>query len=268
MLVSASIPSGRRPWLCWRLHISHSVHPPSPPPSLTRSASLTPLRPGLLRSSLFTTIVQVSSRILLVWGIANLFEAPQVSLAYSSMLVAWSVTEVYRYSYYVTNILGRTPRFLTWLRYNTFFVLYPLGAGSEAWCIYQALDEAKVLSANYYWVLVVILVTYPPGMLGASFRLTRCLRGGCRFIQAVHPHGFAEEEEHQGQEETDLGVLETWKTLNMVVVVVVVVGIGIIKTWRIVRALSNRWNIHSMYYAEFFFFSHFILHQSILLVRD
>lgn len=89
-----------------------------------------------------------------------------MSLAYSSMLVAWSVTEVYRYSYYVTNIMGRTPKFLTWLRYNTFFVLYPMGAGSEAWCIYQALAEAKVFNANYYWVLVVILVTYPPGMLG------------------------------------------------------------------------------------------------------
>lgn len=110
----------------------------------------------------------MSSRILLVWGIANRFEAPQASLAYSSMLVAWSVTEVYRYSYYVTNIMGHTPRFLKWLRYNTFFVLYPLGAGSEAWCIYQALAEAKVFNVTYYWVLVAILITYPPGMLGGS----------------------------------------------------------------------------------------------------
>lgn len=43
-----------------------------------------------------------------------------------------------------------------------------MGAGSEAWCIYQSLVEAKVLNANYYWVLVAILVTYPPGMLGSS----------------------------------------------------------------------------------------------------
>lgn len=120
------------------------------------------------------------------------------------MLVAWSVTEVYRYSYYVTNIMGRTPQFLTWLRYNTFFVLYPMGAGSEAWCIYQALAEAKVFNANYYWVLVAILVTYPPGMLGSFRRFWECLylRGGggvgCRSVQAVHPHGFAEEKEHQG----------------------------------------------------------------------
>lgn len=119
---------------------------------------------GLLRSSLFTTIVQVSSRILLVWGVANLFEAPQESLAYSTMLIAWSITEVYRYSYYVTNILGRTPGFLTWLRYNTFFVLYPLGAGSEAVCIFRALSEAKEFNINYYYFLVAVLLTYPPGM--------------------------------------------------------------------------------------------------------
>lgn len=131
---------------------------------------------GLLRSSLATTIVQVSSRILLVWGVANLFQAPQDSFAYSSMLIAWSVTEVYRYSYYVTNIMGRTPGFLTWLRYNTFFVLYPLGAGSEAWCIYQALREAKMFNVNYYYLLLAILVTYPPGMF-YSLLSTRFLDG-------------------------------------------------------------------------------------------
>lgn len=151
---------------------------------ITDSVSL-----GLLRSSLFTTIVQVSSRILLVWGIANRFEAPQTSLAYSSMLVAWSVTEVYRYSYYMTNIMGRTPRFLKWLRYNTFFVLYPLGAGSEAWCIYQALAEAKVFNVTYYWVLVAILVTYPPGTLGFFRRFCEslCLRWGLQVYTSSTP---------------------------------------------------------------------------------
>lgn len=132
----------------------------------------------------------MSSRILLVWGIANRFEAPQASLAYSSMLVAWSVTEVYRYSYYVTNIMGHTPRFLKWLRYNTFFVLYPLGAGSEAWCIYQALAEVKVFNVTYYWVLVAILVTYPPGMLGGFFRRfweSLCLRGGLQVYTSSTP---------------------------------------------------------------------------------
>lgn len=119
---------------------------------------------GLLRSSLITTVIQVASRILLVWGVANLFEAPRESLAYSTMLIAWSVTEVCRYSYYVTNIVGRTPGFLTWLRYNTFFVLYPLGAGSEAVCIFRALSEAKEFNTNYYYYLVAILLTYPPGL--------------------------------------------------------------------------------------------------------
>lgn len=73
-----------------------------------------------------------------------------------------------------------------------------MGAGSEAWCIYQALAEAKVLNANYYWVLVAILVTYPPGMLGSSvdFGSTFTYEGGCRSVQAVHPHDFAEEEEY------------------------------------------------------------------------
>ncbi|CAZ85184.1 unnamed protein product [Tuber melanosporum] len=119
---------------------------------------------GLLRSSFSTTLLQVSSRILLVWGVCSPFEQPKSSFFYSTMLLAWGVTEICRYSYYVTSIVGRTPAFLTWLRYNTFYVLYPMGAGSEALCIYRALSEARSYNEILYWVFVGILVTYPPGL--------------------------------------------------------------------------------------------------------
>lgn len=118
---------------------------------------------GLLRSSLPTTAIQVSSRMLLVWGICDRFSAPQHSNAYASMLFAWGLTEVCRYSYYIVALAGGESKALSWLRYNTFFVLYPLGAGSEAYCIWKALPEAWELSQGYYWFLVVILLTYPPG---------------------------------------------------------------------------------------------------------
>jgi very-long-chain (3R)-3-hydroxyacyl-CoA dehydratase len=66
-----------------------------------------------------TTLMQVASRFLLVWGIAyNFPQTTQYSPAYSSMLVAWSVTEVVRYSYFVFVISGvGVPRLWTWLRY-------------------------------------------------------------------------------------------------------------------------------------------------------
>ncbi|TGZ83033.1 PTPLA-domain-containing protein [Ascodesmis nigricans] len=118
----------------------------------------------LVRSSLPTTVTQVASRILLVWGVCDRFQNAQVTWAYTTMLVAWSVTEVCRYSYYVVNLTRSTSGVLTWLRYNTFFILYPMGAGSEFLCIIAALQEAWSWDQRYYWFLCAILVTYPPGL--------------------------------------------------------------------------------------------------------
>ena len=118
---------------------------------------------GLLHSSLFTTVIQIASRLLLVWGVCDRYNAPRASVAYPAMLFAWAVTEVCRYPYYIA-ALNRSPvPLLQWLRYNTFFVLYPLGAGSEAWCIWTALSEARGESVPYYWFLCFVLATYPPG---------------------------------------------------------------------------------------------------------
>src|SRR5882724_5815564 len=61
---------------------------------------------------------------------------------YASMVLAWSMTEIIRYSFYATNLLKYEPRWLLWLRYNTFFVLYPLGAGSEAALIFSTLPSS------------------------------------------------------------------------------------------------------------------------------
>ena len=54
---------------------------------------------GIVRAPLLTTVLQVASRFLLVWGIAHpgMFGVGvRHSPAFASMLVAWSVTEVIR----------------------------------------------------------------------------------------------------------------------------------------------------------------------------
>ncbi|KND94927.1 putative very-long-chain (3R)-3-hydroxyacyl-CoA dehydratase [Tolypocladium ophioglossoides CBS 100239] len=99
---------------------------------------------GVVRAPLFTTLMQVSSRFLLVWAIIDSFPLLALSPFYSSMLVAWSVTEVIRYSYFALTLSGRQPDALTWLRYNTFFVLYPLGIFSECSLIYMATVPAAM----------------------------------------------------------------------------------------------------------------------------
>ncbi|TVY29891.1 putative very-long-chain (3R)-3-hydroxyacyl-CoA dehydratase, partial [Lachnellula hyalina] len=118
---------------------------------------------GIVRAPISTTAMQVASRILLVWGIVNPFPSLAKSAAYSSMLLAWSVTEVIRYSFFTFNLSGYSPGFISWLRYNMFFVLYPLGISSECWLIYKAIEPARELRVEYAWVLQFILGVYVPG---------------------------------------------------------------------------------------------------------
>lgn len=109
--------------------------------------------------------MQVSSRFLLVWAIVDVFpHLPLETPFYSSMLVAWSVTEVIRYTYFVPLLaLGWQPAPLTWLRYNTFFVLYPLGITSECALVWLATGPAGDLGDVYRWALYAVLGVYVPG---------------------------------------------------------------------------------------------------------
>ncbi|KAH9828182.1 PTPLA-domain-containing protein [Teratosphaeria destructans] len=133
-----------------------------------------------------TTLMQVASRFLLVWGIVNNFpNTTSSSIFYSTMLVAWSTTEVIRYSYFAVNLAyGRVPNFMTWLRYNTFFVLYPLGISSECWLVYLSIAPARSWNAAYEWVLKAILFVYVPGsyvlfthMMAQRRKVLRSLKG-------------------------------------------------------------------------------------------
>lgn len=120
---------------------------------------------GIVRAPLMTTLMQVASRFLLVWGIAyNFPQSTQHSPAYATMLLAWSFTEVVRYSYFVFSLSGvGVPKLWTWLRYNTFMVLYPLGIASECWLVYNAIPLANKLRVEYGYALWAILAIYVPG---------------------------------------------------------------------------------------------------------
>ena len=121
------------------------------------------ITPGLVRSPLLTTMMQVSSRLLLVWAVINRYPSSTASSPfYSSMLLAWSVTEVIRYSYFVWNLQGNgVPRVVTWLRYNTFYVLYPIGISSECVLIWKA---SRVAEVPLKWVFWGALGIYVPGL--------------------------------------------------------------------------------------------------------
>lgn len=123
---------------------------------------------GYVKSPLFTTVTQIFSRLLLVWGIMQaLPESPaNYHWVYISLCLSWSITEIIRYSYYAANLANpdAIPAWLVWLRYTTFYVLYPTGVSSEMYMIYLSLDSAsKVYGLWARYALIAILYTYGPG---------------------------------------------------------------------------------------------------------
>ncbi|KAH7083522.1 tyrosine phosphatase-like protein [Paraphoma chrysanthemicola] len=141
---------------------------------------------GIVRAPLLTTLMQVASRFLLVHLIASPYAFPataRTSPAYSTMLLAWSITEVIRYSYFVFNLSGiGVPKLWTWLRYNTFLVLYPLGVASECWLVYSAIPAAKKMNDVFGYALWAVLGVYVPGFYVLFTHMLkqrgRVMRGG------------------------------------------------------------------------------------------
>ncbi|KAF9501965.1 PTPLA-domain-containing protein [Pleurotus eryngii] len=107
---------------------------------------------GWVRSPLQTTAMQVASRLFLVWGIVEPFEASRSNPLYTSMVFAWSATETIRYPFYACSLLGLEPYPLLYLRYTTFYLLYPFGASSEAFIIYSTLPRSSPIPSLQSWM--------------------------------------------------------------------------------------------------------------------
>ena len=102
---------------------------------------------GFVPSPLFTTFSQVLSRVALVF-VSSSFSTARDSLFFTTMIFAWSLTEVIRYSYYA---LYKSPlsnsflvKALTYLRYTLFYVLYPIGVASELTLVYKAVEHILI----------------------------------------------------------------------------------------------------------------------------
>ncbi|KAF9644613.1 PTPLA-domain-containing protein [Thelephora ganbajun] len=128
---------------------------------------------GLVKSPLPTTVIQVYSRLFLVWGITQKYEQSRNNPLYSTMILAWSMTEAIRYAFYALSLArGSVPGVLVYLRYSTFYLLYPLGASSEALLILSSLPTTNPLGGfkNGSWntwdyFRGVMFVVWWPGLL-------------------------------------------------------------------------------------------------------
>ncbi|VDK83833.1 unnamed protein product [Litomosoides sigmodontis] len=131
----------------------------------------------LVRSPVGTTAIQIFSRVSLVWLILYKVTSAQGSIGVPFLLIAWSVTEVIRYSYYGLALINAVSSLHTWLRYSLFIVLYPLGVTGELIAVLSALPEVSTkkhftiempnifnIGFSFWWYLIVYVILYIPGL--------------------------------------------------------------------------------------------------------
>lgn len=112
---------------------------------------------------------------MVVCGVVMATPDGKISPGLPLALLAWSITEIIRYSYYTLNIINSVPYILIWLRYTTFIILYPIGVTGELLCFYWAQDYAKKTGVwsielpnkyndtfSYYYFLWIVMLLYIP----------------------------------------------------------------------------------------------------------
>jgi len=107
---------------------------------------------GLVPSPLVTTAMQVASRLWIVWGVVERFPETHTHPLYTNMVVAWCLAEIIRYQSYTLALAGYKPYWLQWLRYTAFYILYPVGAGSEAFLMLSTVPSFSSIGTSA-WAL-------------------------------------------------------------------------------------------------------------------
>ncbi|KAL5343698.1 tyrosine phosphatase-like protein [Aspergillus crustosus] len=127
---------------------------------------------GIVRAPFLTTAMQVASRLFVIWVVLYPFHGGIVGVdkvgeyAYLGCMLAWGITETIRYGYFTMQLNGgveTVPKWWNWLRYNTFYVLYPIGISSECTLAVKALPQAADVHPLYWGLIVAVLVIYVPG---------------------------------------------------------------------------------------------------------
>jgi len=123
----------------------------------------------LVGTSPMTAAMQVASRVAVVAILLTNEIARTTVLGLSLILFAWCPTEVLRYSYYIINSLcgDKIPKILTWLRYSTFIILYPIGISGELIIMYTSIAYYRTHQTLYWfpYVIYAIFVIYIPGSI-------------------------------------------------------------------------------------------------------
>ncbi|XP_018937447.2 very-long-chain (3R)-3-hydroxyacyl-CoA dehydratase 2-like [Cyprinus carpio] len=141
---------------------------------------------GIVPSSVVLTGFQVMSRVFLTWAVTHSVREVQSEDSVLLFVVAWTVTEIIRYSFYTFSLLNHLPYLIKWARYTFFFVLYPMGVAGELLTIYAALPYVQKtglysitlpnnynFSFDYHTFLILVMISYIPLFPQLYFHMIR-----------------------------------------------------------------------------------------------
>lgn len=121
---------------------------------------------GWVKSPIFTTTLQISSRVFVLFWLNVIPAEHQVLLLGISGItvvsVAWSITEMVRYSYYAGSLLNKEIKLLTFLRYTLFIVLYPIGITGEGMIMFSVLKWNNYDFSIVNIVIAIVMLSYLP----------------------------------------------------------------------------------------------------------
>jgi len=98
---------------------------------------------GVVRGAPASALLQWTGRANVLYAVILAIPEIKGGVPAGMMLVAWALSEVIRYPWYVAQLTGTCPFWLTWMRYTMFIPLYPIGVIGEIVSIYNALPTLE-----------------------------------------------------------------------------------------------------------------------------
>ena len=87
---------------------------------------------GYTKGGVLMPSIQVCGRAFILFAMIDFEERMQTKPVVFYLFFIWSLVEIVRYPYYITQLMKIDFRFLTWLRYTIWIPLYPLGIMCES----------------------------------------------------------------------------------------------------------------------------------------
>jgi len=110
---------------------------------------------GIVPSQFLATLMQVSSRLIVLWGIMNESSASRAHWSLYVTVGSWALVEVPRYMFYAVNLyVANVPLPLFAARYSLFIALYPSGITGTR------VQPPRLARPNQHLILVLAVVSF------------------------------------------------------------------------------------------------------------